>query len=199
MKTKNLFLVFSVIALMLTSYGCKKKDNSSNPSSTTTDPCAGITCGSHGHCVNGQCVCDAGYTGADCSQQKTPISITITKIEVIRFPATDGTGAGWDLSDGADIFPTLSLGSTVLYNPTTYYNNASQNTTYPFVPSPTIQLTNITAQYQIDLYDYDSTSSNDWMGGILFTPYSSTGGFPSVLTIDAGGTVAFKVYVSYAW
>lgn len=32
------------------------------------DPCTGITC-ENGNCVNGQCACDEGWTGPDCSQR----------------------------------------------------------------------------------------------------------------------------------
>ena len=40
---------------------------------------------------------------------------------------------------------------------------------------------------------------DDLMGGILFYPYSSTGGFPTTRTLDAGGDVAFELTYIYVW
>jgi hypothetical protein len=37
------------------------------------------------------------------------------------------------------------------------------------------------------------------MAGIIFTPYSSTNGFPSQVNLDAGGGVSFTVYCSYVF
>jgi hypothetical protein len=162
------------------------------------DPCENISCLNGGYCANGECVCPQGYRGPDCSQQITPTKIRITKIEVTRFPATDN-GAGWDLTSGPDISPRILLGNTIIWNGPNYYENATQGLVYSFTPSSAIELTNVNSQYSIDLYDYDTTSSSDFMGGIYFYPYSSTNKFPTVRTIDAGGTVAFKLYLSYVW
>src|SRR5690606_28956999 len=101
---KIIILILAVIGLM-TINSCEKE----NPN--ITDSCQDITCLNDGYCANGQCVCTQGYTGANCSQQVTPSQIRITKIEVMKFPATDG-GAGWDLTSAPDIYPTFSLGSS---------------------------------------------------------------------------------------
>jgi len=162
------------------------------------DPCDSTVCHNGGYCANGQCVCPQGYTGADCSQQVTPTQMRITKIEVTRFPATDG-GAGWDLTSGPDIYPTLSLGSSTIWSSPTYYQNANPSNVYEFIPNPAIVLNSPISQYTIRLYDYDDLDADDFMGGINFTPYNSTGGFPSVRTIDAGGSVAFKLTYTYSW
>ena len=151
-----------------------------------------------GYCANGQCVCPEGYTGANCSQQLTPEIIRINKIEVTRFPATDG-GAGWDLTSGADIFPYLTVGSQTVWTSSNYFSNANPNLTYSFTPTPAIELTNPLSQHTITLYDYDDLDADDFMGGIYFTPYHSSNGFPDVLILDAGGGVAFKLHVTYSW
>lgn len=194
MKTKILSFV-SLVAIFVTILvinSCKKEDP------TPPDPCANITCLNGGYCVNGSCSCLQGYSGPDCGTQVTPTKIRISKIEVTRFPATDG-GAGWDLTSGPDIFPKITKGTTVIWDSPNYTQNANPSLTYEFTPSPSVDLTSPTDQYTITLYDYDDTDADDWMGGIYFTPYSSTNGFPSVLTVDAGGAVAFKIYITYVW
>ena len=30
------------------------------------DPCQGVTCSGRGECIDGDCVCDAGFFGEDC-------------------------------------------------------------------------------------------------------------------------------------
>lgn len=194
MKTKNFNLgkrLFMLTFLLIT-FSCKK-DN--------TDPCANTVCLNGGHCVNGDCVCPEGYGGADCSQQITPRKIKVTKIEVTKFPATTNNGGGWDNSSGADIYLKLFKGDTQVWKSSYTYNyqNANPSTIYPIDISPSVDLSEPNDEYTITLYDFDDFDADDFMGGIIFTPYSKSNGFPSVLTLDANGGVAFKLYLSYIW
>lgn len=184
---KNFLGISILTILILTINSCKK------------DACDSFVCLNGAHCANGACVCPQGYSGADCSQQLTPTSITITKIEITRFPATASGGGGWDPLSGPEIFPICSLGTSSIWSSPTYYSDATQGSYYSFTPSPSIQLSNPSSLYTVALYDYDSTDPNDWMGGISFYPYSSALGFPATRTIDAGGDVAFKLYLTYTW
>jgi hypothetical protein len=118
---------------------------------------------------------------------------------VTSFPATDG-GAGWDLTSGPDIFPVLRLGGTTIWTAPTYYENANPTLDYTFTPNPTFNLTSPTSQYTLILYDYDDLDADDQMGGVNFTPYSSSNGFPTTLVLaPAGGAVTFTLNVSYIW
>ena len=54
MKTLKLQLLSTLLLATLTLTGCK-------------DECKDVTC-VQGACVDGNCVCDAGYEGSDCSQ-----------------------------------------------------------------------------------------------------------------------------------
>lgn len=167
--------------------------------STPPNACLGVTCLNGGYCANGTCVCAQGYTGSDCSQQITPSAIRINSITVTSFPATDG-GAGWDLTSGPDIFPELRLGSTLIWDAPTFYQNADPGQDYIFTPNPTFNLTSPTSQYTINLLDYDDLDADDWMGGVNFTPYSSSNDFPTTITLaPPGGAVTFTLDVSYIW
>lgn len=162
------------------------------------DPCANITCLNGGYCENGQCICPPGYTGANCGQQVTPSKITISKITVTRFPATDG-GAGWDLTSGPDIYVEVLQAGNVIYSHPTFIQNATPGTNYDFNPLPYIEITNPTSQITLRLMDYDDFDADDNMGGLIFTPYNNQGGFPKIINIDAGGDLAFRIEVNYAW
>jgi hypothetical protein len=43
--------------------------------SSSSDPCAAVSCGPHGTCFQGACECDAasGYTGPSCATPPTPV------------------------------------------------------------------------------------------------------------------------------
>lgn len=176
---------------------CICPDGYSGPRCESFDPCFGVVCLNGGTCVNGICDCLTGYTGPDCGQQVTPSRIRISKIEVTRFPATDNNGAGWDLTSGPDIYVEFLKGSIELWSSPTYYQNATTNNKYDFNPSPSIDINAPLDQYTIRLYDYDDFDADDFMGGIIFTPYNNSNGFPTVINLDAGGAVAFRITVNY--
>lgn len=165
-------------------------------SSCIKDPCRNTICENGGYCANGDCVCPEGYTGSDCSQQMTPTKILISKIEVTNFPQTDN-GNGWDVFDGPDIFVKVFKGNTLLWDAPIKYDNAINSSIYQFNPAPYIEFSDVTSQYTIELWDYDATSANDWMGGIFFTPYNSTNNFPTSLDVDAGTGLSFTIYMEY--
>jgi hypothetical protein len=177
---------------------CDCPDGYSGPQCESFNACFSVICLNGGNCVNGACNCLEGYTGSDCSQQVTPSKIRINRIEVIRFPATDN-GAGWDLSSGPDIYPIISKNNSVIWEYPNFIQNANPSNNHNFSVNPVFDLESPNDQYGILLYDYDDFDADDFMGGINFTPYRNNNGFPTTLNIDAGGDVAFKVYVSYIW
>ncbi|MBX3238813.1 MAG: hypothetical protein KIT80_08535 [Chitinophagaceae bacterium] len=125
----------------------------------------------------------------------------VTKVELTRFPATDNNGAGWDPTSGPDIYLKLFKGEAQIWKSSNTYNyqNATPSNVYSFDVTPAVDFADPVDEYSIILYDYDDFDADDFMGGIIFTPYSKSGKFPSVITLDAGGTVAFKLHVSYVW
>jgi hypothetical protein len=166
--------------------------------SCSKDACDGITC-VNGDCVNGQCDCEQGYTGPSCATQLTPTKIRITKIVVTKFPATDN-GAGWDLTSGPDIRPKLFKGNTEIWASPDYFENADPANDYTFTLSPVFDIESPTDQHSLSLYDYDSADPDDFMGGVTFTPYSSTNNFPTQIILDCPTcTVSFTVTVSYVF
>lgn len=128
-----------------------------------------------------------------------PSKILINKIRVIRFPATDSNGGGWDTFSGAELFPKVLRGSTVLWDSPSYIENASATASNDFTPSPSIEISSLSTQHTIEVYDYDDLDADDWMGGINFTPSSFIDGTPESFTLDAGGSVAFVVFVDYVY
>lgn len=165
------------------------------------DACHNVTCLNGGTCVNGQCDCPDGYTGNDCGKQVTPTKMRLQRIDVTKFPPTRANGSGWDASTGPDIYVGVYDKD---FNPlwySGYYSDATiAGTPYQYDISPVIDLSAPTDQYSIVIWDYDGFGTDENMGGITFVPYySSSNGFPTIIDLDAGGGVAYKVYVSYIW
>lgn len=161
------------------------------------DPCEGITCKNGGECKNGTCDCPENYEGPDCSNQKTPSKIVITKVEITKFPSTEDDGGGWDFGDGPDLIFLILKGSTPVYAPNTYFPDAVSGSGF-FWKDLNIEITEVQTQHTIELYDYDELDEDDRMGGISFTPYSNTNGFPTVIELKPSGSkINFNLTVTY--
>ena len=149
--------------------------------------------------MNGACSCPQGYSGPSCATLVTPSKVRISKVKITSFPQYD-SGANWDLGDGPDIYVQIAQGSSIVHEQPGLFEDASVTTDYLYTPSSVIDLTDPTAQYVVRLYDYDDgITTDDFMGGISFYPYSSTRGFPTTLNLDAGSGVTFELTVSYVW
>jgi hypothetical protein len=185
-----MFKVFFYFLSFIFLLGCSK------------DPCEKVVCQNGGYCANGSCVCPEGYTGADCSQQKTPSIIFVTRIDLIQTPPFTSTGALWDNGEGtgfslADPYLDLSLGGVLIYS-TDFKTDisSSQLSTYT-LPSP-IMISSPNARHTIDVWDFDVSDSDDFMGGIEFSPYFSTNRFPSSQLLSVGG-ISVRLYYTYVW
>lgn len=183
MKTLRLFMFAFLSSVLL---------------SCTEDACSAIDC-NNGTCDNGTCYCFDGYEGSNCNLQVKPKIILITKIEILEFPALDGS-VTWDLFGGtnADIYPKLIQGSSTLYNSSTYYTDAQPTSTYIFNPNPSIELNSITSSHRIQVYDHDDFDADDVVGEISFVPYNESNGFPAN-EILSNGDLKVRLSYQYIW
>lgn len=182
MKKIKTVVMLMILSSILTTFSCTKEKDTPQPTPTPAPPTS---------------TCPTGYTGTNCVTQITPSKIRINKITVTRHPALDG-GNTWDLTSNADIYVTLTVsGAPSPFFTSGVYQDANSTLDYDFTNGLPIDLIGPTLTYEIRLFDEDGTSVDDYMGGISFIPYSSTAGFPSIITIDGGGSVAFQLHVTY--
>lgn len=168
-------------------------------SSCNKESCDDISCLNGGVCKNGKCDCPDGYEGSACADQREPVRMFITSVEVTRFPALKEDGSSWDLSGGPDIMIEFWDELNQLFQSSTFYENADASQDYTFNQAP-IQINDVTAEHTLYVMDNDAPGDPEFMGGIIFTPYySETNEFPTSLILDAQGKVAFVITLSYEW
>lgn len=180
MRTLSTALLFCMLFL-----ACQKEGN---------DPCIDIVCLNGGFCANGLCNCAEGYTGSDCSQEKTPSSITITAVTVTKWPATAPGGGGWDVFDGPDITFSITQNGANVYVSDIFYEDANQGQEYRFQTN--IVLNSPDKPYLFQLYDYDDFDANDLMAQISFVPFIEGLNFPPKGQADSGA-LAFELEMEY--
>ena len=128
--------------------------------------------------------CPPGYAGIDCVTEVAPTSMQIKTVRITDFPATDG-GAGWDLTNGPDVYIKILRGNANLYE-----SGKFDNATPPLAYNPNTILFAPESRHSLLLYDFDSSSNDDYIGGINFTPYVKDQGFPVEIYLSVGGISA---------
>lgn len=169
-----------LIMLMLAGFSCTKEK----------DPCEGKVCENGGTCVDGTCQCKGLWKGEKCTEQITPLLLSVGSIHITKMPATDSGGAGWDLTSGPDIYVIIKQGGTVLASTqNTWIQNASVGAFWNTGFGTNL----VTVPITIELWDYDDFDSDDFMGGVTGLLYNSTNKFPTEITTDCSGcTVQLK-------
>jgi hypothetical protein len=149
-----------------------------------------------------QATCPNGYTGSDCTTQKTPTQILVTKVTVTNFPATNN-GTDWNITEAtgyADIYPVITdaSGSTVYSFSSAYQQDVNYQNSTSFTPSSPISVSSAQNLYTITLYNHNNVTADDDMGSaykILYNPY---GGFPSTVTVSSS-SVTFVLNLQYSF
>lgn len=145
----------------------------------------------NGLCYEDNCECYTGWTGKSCDIQITPTLLKITRIDILSFPS-----GNYDIGSNPDIYIKIYHGEELIHTQPNYFLNANPGSTYTVNYSSNINITDPTGYYSIVLYDYDDVDSDDFIGGLQFSPYFSTNNFPNfeVVTYE---NFSFKVYYEY--
>lgn len=183
---KKLFLLSCLLLFM---FSCKK------------DPCEDKLCLNGGTCVDGTCDCAEGYTGSDCSTQKTPTAMSINKITMTDYPLHEPGGSDWDaFSSYGDPYITISEGTSANFNGWVSPNYVDEaggadvvlTTGLPYTLSGTL------SNWTIGVWDYDNfgNSNDDYMGGVIFVPADFDSGWPDRISLS---TNDFTFLIDVTW
>ena len=137
--------------------------------------------------------CAQGYTGRKCDEQKTPTSITITKVTVNSFC----NGCDPDEAQPDIYIDITDENNNVLYTGvnSNYSNVTSGTGSWYWNPNITI---NPSLQYKMKLYDDEGILTDDLLHSCIFSPYSSGERFPSSKTHSCS-PFSFTNSLTYAW
>jgi hypothetical protein len=111
----------------------------------------------------------------------------IEKVVVRSYPRSRQNGKGWDAiypgsSDAADLVVQVKRESTHL-GYSFYLSNCLAQQDYHLTMNPKVLYQPIRGKCYVDLYDYDSASAIEYIGGYYFSPSNYTNTFPSVITL----------------
>ena len=124
-----------------------------------------------------------------------PTSLKIVRITVTDMPFIDGNGAGWDSFNGPDVFYQLTdhATSSVLSSGNKINDVVQASLPLFWTYSTPYLIADLTKQYNVLLYDYDTPDPDDYIGGtgFLFSNLSTAVTYPTTLTSNYNG-----VYVS---
>jgi PKD repeat protein len=120
--------------------------------------------------------------------------VKITKITITALPFITGTGAGWDPSDGPDVFFKITNQSnTVLFDATSsskVNDVAPSSLPIAWTLATPFEITDLTAPKFINLWDYDTFDADDNIGyvGFLMSNYTSgSNAYPQTVTQTQNG------------
>ena len=191
-------LIFLSLFLIFSCSSDNESDNSCTPVACLNGGTPTTDCG---------CDCPEGFSGSDCSVKLTPTSVSITKIDIKKFPDSYN-GDWWDTfpsNSDADIYFTIQNPSeTEIYNGLNelgFFEDASGlNEIYPFTLSPPLTITNEAGNHILILYDED-LDLDDYVSLLVFKPYNaSLSGFPSTYTVNnPPNTFECDFTVEYTW
>ena len=125
-------------------------------------------------------------TFSACRKADDPANQIPTKVFVSRVTVTQFPNSSWDALSNADLYIKIGQNGTSFYE-SGYYTDVPSIGSYPF-DIPNVEF-NPNSDLTIWFYDYDPTTSDDFMSGISF----------DVVNDGSGGNSPSFSYGGYAW
>lgn len=137
-----------------------------------------------------------GFSFQACQKEEPqPKAMSITSIEVLRYPAPSN-GGGWDLSTNPDLYAAIVKGTGV--DPSARVTSTRVDATLPTILPLNGRYTvnDFNFLLTIAIYDQDDFDPDDFVGYVSFFPSGYTDGTPSSFTVAEGQT-EFRISVDW--
>lgn len=177
-----------------------------NSCANNESSCVPIVCLNGGQSIECECECPEGLTGEDCSIRLDPKTLVISEIKLFKFPLLNN-GLAWDPTNNQttslpDVYVFLNdMNDNEIFNGNTYYENADYTkNSFIFTPNTPLEIPIDNGQELIKflIYDYDSGTSDDYMGGFLFKKYEQDKSFLKVYEFESE-TIKVAFTISFKW
>lgn len=123
----------------------------------------------------------------------------ITSVKITSMPFTDANGAGWDLTDGPDVFFNIETAAgSVLFDGSASKSNNLLSSDLPLSWNFTTayQITNTSVTNWVTIYDYDTLDPNDEIGFVGFKMDDHKSGYPTTISKSSG---SLSVTINGVW
>ena len=113
-------------------------------------------------------------------------------------PFTNDSGEGWDYNSGPDVYLTAYNAAEETQEMATdsYFENAGpSDLPLRFDGSP-FTITDLSQRYSLNIWDLDSTTDDEFIGGVSYVFGNLVGEYPETKILQAGG---IEYEVSLDW
>ena len=113
-------------------------------------------------------ICIGAITLSSCSFGKVLSSVQVNAVQLQNVQPTSPSNVSWDplgtgLGDVQLRMKNMTTGQ-IIYT-SEVYDDASYKNTYLFMKNVPILISDLNVAYRVDIYDMDTFSADEWMGG----------------------------------
>ncbi len=132
-----------------------------------------------------------------CVKENDPESGEVESITLFQFPNTNQNGDYFDaLGDGPDVYVTLDTGNTTVFTSDIYFNNAFSPGQFTFPMTSLIEFTDFNTEFWVNVYDYDSLDTDDYMSSMVFIPSEFPSAYPAAQLANQGD---YEIQMDFFW
>jgi PKD repeat protein len=129
-----------------------------------------------------------------------PTSVIVTGVKVEALPLTKPNGGGWQSNSGPNVYFTLADSKDVLVTGQTFSNVAQSGLPLLWnIASTGLRITDFSATYSVALWNKNTFTSDDFMGGYTFSfgSYAALGYPTSVVLYLPGQPIKLQLTVQW--
>jgi PKD repeat protein len=129
-----------------------------------------------------------------------PTSVTVTGVKVEALPLTKPNGGGWQSNSGPNVYFTLEDSRAILVTGQTISNVTQSSLPLLWnIASAGLRITDFSANYSVALWNKNTITSDDFIGGYSFSfgSYAALG-YPSSVVLYLAGQ-PLKIELTVQW